>query len=109
VEKAEYFYCTRRGGGVRFGASREDFSSEGLATLDATIGELARNLRAGHFFADPSNQKICDFCEWKIACGKGSFLDASYAKKKSDPSVASFQTLRGALDADEGTEAEDET
>lgn len=105
VEKSEYFFCTRRADGVRYGPDRGGFSGEGLATLESTIAELARNLRAGHFFPDPSDDDLCTQCELRVACGKGKFLDIAYDKKSADPRVASFQALRASAgDDDEESE-----
>jgi ATP-dependent helicase/nuclease subunit B len=111
VQSSEYFYCSRVGGGKRIVAERAAFIAEGLEEVNRTVATLARSLRAGDFFADPSVDDLCKQCEVRLACGKGPALEKQYERKKSDPRVAALQALRRPPEkpAEQAEEAEAES
>lgn len=110
VTESEYFYCSRAGDGLRVSTDQQGFTGDGLAELSKVVLALVDGVRAGIFFADPTDEKVCKHCELKLACGKGPFLENAYARKQSDPAVAALQAVRNVeaateVPADEGTES----
>ncbi len=113
VERAEYFFCTEEAGGRRAAIDAQGYTGAAREKLDATLAELARGMRDGAFFADPSDGNNCNQCDYDLACGLSPILEARYAKKQDDASVAALQRLRQdrpkTAKKGKGRESKDET
>ena len=85
ADQTEYFFVTRKGRGVRPSAASQLWQGERESDLIPVLGRIVAGIEAGRFFADPSDAKLCKFCEFKLACGLGAGLEERF-ERKSQPS-----------------------
>lgn len=104
ILSSEYFFFTRRGGGKREGLGEEMLDEHAKAEVAECVGVLVDHMRKGMFFADPSVDRICENCDYSLACGLGAGLEGRFERKRADPAAADLMALRGARPNDEDAE-----
>jgi ATP-dependent helicase/nuclease subunit B len=94
VEKgvAEYHFATRKG---EF--KRQAFSGHHLQErreeLDQILSTVARGIRDGVFNMAPSEERVCEWCEFDALCPAGRHRQIE--RKSGDPRAAELLALRG--------------
>jgi ATP-dependent helicase/nuclease subunit B len=90
VARAEYYFMTDRGRFARVG-----FDAEALAAmqkrLERILATIVDGIDGGLFPAIPEDQ-TCRFCDFDLVCG--SWKDALFERKRSDPGVSQVLSMR---------------
>ncbi|MBI4880407.1 MAG: exodeoxyribonuclease V subunit gamma [Planctomycetes bacterium] len=100
VTRAEYFFCTRSGGGKRLAGDSALWSGGAAGQLKEVLRALRDGIARGVFLADPRDVKTCGVCPFALVCGRGAGLEERFARKKKDGAAEVYFALR--------PEAEDE-
>ncbi len=92
VERAEYYFLTRRGGRRHVPFGLEDWQAR-RADFDRALEAVLDGIAAGRFFQEPSAES-CRACDYPVACGPERERIAWVEQKRADPVREPFARLR---------------
>ena len=89
VERAEYYFATRRGGWKRVVFTTEDWPARDK-TLRQIVATIIEGIASGRFFPRP-DEKGCEHCDFATVCAHGRRLDFKWQAESSE--TAAFKKM----------------
>jgi hypothetical protein len=94
VERAAYRFSAAKAKETALELDRAGLAAA-YRELPALLSAMTAAMRGGLFLANPSDEKKCQYCEFRLACGRGAGLEARFERKKDDPAVQAYFSFAG--------------
>ena len=96
VDRAEYFFMTRKGNGTRRQAESDSWHGGDQSQLAWTVRRVVSALRRGIYLADPTDKAQCKYCSFRLVCGLGAGLEQRFERKSRQGAVRRYFELEDA-------------